>query len=87
MVPASDSSYGWNVSLAIRVHITTKLHELKTTVDASRESSHGRFAVFFPELLTCGAQYIIRNMISKKKVCATSPTFPCTSPEAIVQAK
>ena len=35
VVPACKSSYGCNVSLIIRVHIT-KLHELKTALDASR---------------------------------------------------
>ena len=49
------------------------------------ESSHGRGAAKFSELLTCGAQYFIRNMVSKKVVRATPPTFPCASPETIVQ--
>ena len=35
LAPACNSSYGWNFSLVIRVHIT-KLHELKTALDASR---------------------------------------------------
>ena len=30
------SSYGWNFSLVIGAHTTTKLHELKTALDASR---------------------------------------------------
>ena len=36
LVPACTSSSSLNLSLAIRSHITTKLHELKTALDASR---------------------------------------------------
>ena len=36
LVPASNSASSWNLSLAIRAHITTKLHEIKTALDASR---------------------------------------------------
>ena len=36
LVPACSYSSGWNLSLAIRAHITTKLHELKTALNASR---------------------------------------------------
>ena len=37
VVAACNSSSGWNLSLVIRVHITTKLHELKTSLDARKD--------------------------------------------------
>ena len=51
------------------------------------ESSHGRGAAKFPEFLTCGAQYLIRNMISKKILRATPPTFPCASRKPLISSR
>ena len=36
LVLACNSSSGWNFSLIIRAHTTTKIHELKTVLDTSR---------------------------------------------------
>ena len=36
LVPVCNSSSSWNLSLGNRVHTTTKLHQLKTDLDASR---------------------------------------------------
>ena len=52
-----------------------------------QESSHGRGAAIFADLLTWGAQYLTRNMTSKKFVRATAPTFLCTSPKTIILVK
>ena len=42
-------------------------------------------AAFFSELFTWGAQYIIRNMTSKKLFGASRPTFPCASPKILLE--
>ena len=52
-----------------------------------KKSSHGRGAEFISELLTCGAQYLIRNMISKKILRATPPTFPCASRKPLISSR
>ena len=36
LVPACNSSYAWNLPLAIRAHATTKLHELTMALHTSR---------------------------------------------------
>ena len=36
LVPACNSSFGWNFSLLTRGHITTKLHELNIALDVSK---------------------------------------------------
>ena len=47
------------------------------------ESSHGRGAAEFSELLKLGAQHLIRNMASTKFVSATHPSFLRPSPNII----
>ena len=44
-----------------------------------RESSHGRGAAFLSELLTWGAQYLIRNITPKNFVRTTRPTILCAN--------
>ena len=51
------------------------------------ESSHGRGAAIFAELLKWGAQHLTRNITSKKFVRATRPTLLCTSPKTIILVK
>ena len=45
--------------------------------------SNGRGAAKLSEVLTWGAEYLIRNMTLKKFVRATRPTFLCASPKTI----
>ena len=57
-----------------------ELHE----AEFHKESSHGRGATKLSELLTLGAQCLIRNVTPKKFLRATRPTFLCVSPETII---
>ena len=53
----------------------------------TKESSHGRGAAEFSELLTWGAQYLIGDMAWTKFIGATRPAFWCASPNIIIRVK